>query len=58
MRMEMSAHPFKVAGAATIGAALFTALVLFIVLEVLWIRLFARKLRSPAPGAGPSAGGL
>ncbi|MBI2921486.1 MAG: hypothetical protein HYY18_10430 [Planctomycetes bacterium] len=43
----MSAHPFKVAGAATLGLALFTALALFIVLEILWIRLFARKLRGP-----------
>jgi hypothetical protein len=45
MAKEMSARPLKMAAAAVLGALLVLALVLFVVLEIQWIRYLGVRLR-------------
>lgn len=45
MKMEMQNHPLKVAVVAAGGSLLATVLVLFVVLEIQWIRYFHLRIR-------------
>lgn len=44
MEKEMRAYPWKMAYAAAFGVLSLTALALLVILEVLWIRLWSRRL--------------
>ena len=46
MQQEMKQRPFLIAAGATVGTLLVIALVLFIVLEIQWIRYFQVRIRT------------
>jgi hypothetical protein len=46
MQMEMKSHPLKVAALALAGTLLSVALILFIILEIQWIRYFSLRIKS------------
>lgn len=47
MQREAAMQPYKTAAAVSLGGLLLVALVLFVVLEVYWIRDWHRVLKRP-----------
>ena len=46
MQREMQYLPYRMAGAISVGVLLAVALVLFIVLEIQWIRFYNLRIKS------------
>ena len=47
MQREAAMRPYKMAAAASLGGLLLAALILFVVLEVYWVRYWHRVLKRP-----------
>lgn len=54
MQSEKAAMPYIIGVSVLFGLLLFIALVLFIVLEIQWIKHWSRILRQSRPDFGPS----